>query len=83
MDFDGALKLLKAFSACNPRVYREFSGFPDDACREVDKGYVLFVDCNAAKKDCFCDLADFAKSNNLYITPYREVLMISGPAKKH
>ncbi len=82
MDFEEALKFLKAFSACNPRVYKEFAGFPEDNCREAEKGYVLFVDPSAAKKDSFCKLKDLAENNNLYITPFREVLMISGPAKK-
>ena len=82
VDFEEALKFLKAFSACNPRIYKEFAGFPEDRCGEAEKGYVLFVDPSDAKKDCFCELRNFAENNNLDITPYREALMISGSAKK-
>jgi hypothetical protein len=83
MDFEAALAFLKAFSAFNPRIYKEFPGFPEENCREVERGYVLFVDPSAAKKDSFCALEGYAKTKNLHITPYREVLMISGPTKKH
>jgi len=82
MDFENAMKLLKAFSACNPRIYKEFSGFPEYTCQETKKGYVLFVDPILAKKNCFCELKNFAETNNLSITPYREALMVSGPEKK-
>ncbi len=82
MDFEAAMNLLKAFSVCQPRIYKEFSGFPEDSCQENEKGYVLFVDPILAKKKCFCELKDFAETNNLSITPYREVLMVSGPTKK-
>jgi hypothetical protein len=81
MNFEAAMKLLKAFSLCHPRIYKEFSGFPEDSCQETEKGYVLFVDSSLAKKNCFCELKNFAENNNLSITPYREVLMVSGPAK--
>ncbi|HEX7482258.1 MAG TPA: hypothetical protein VF350_02175 [Candidatus Bathyarchaeia archaeon] len=83
MDFEAAMKLLKAFSVCRPRIYKEFSGFPEGSCQEVvEKGYVLFVDPILAKKNCFCELKDFAETNNLSITPYREALMVSGPIRK-
>ena len=82
MNFEAALKLLKAFSACNPRIFKEFAGFPEESRREVEKGYVLFVDFHAAKKDYFCALEAFAKTNDLCVTPYREVYMVSGPTKK-
>ena len=82
MDFEAALNFIKTFSVCNPRIYKEFAGFPDDNCGELKRGYVLFVDPSAVMKDCFCELEDFARSKNLYITPYREVLMISGPTRK-
>jgi hypothetical protein len=81
LNFEAALKLLRAFSACNPRIFKEFAGFPNESSREVEKGYVLFVDIDTAKKDCFCELEAFAKTNDLYITPYREVYMVSGPTK--
>ena len=82
MDFEAALNFIKTFSACNPRIYKEFAGFPEENSIEFKRGYVLFVDPSAVKKDCFCELEDFARSKNLYITPYREVLMISGPTWK-
>jgi hypothetical protein len=82
MDFEAAVNLLKAFSDCQPRIYKEFSGFPEDNCQEAEKGYVLFVDPYLAKKTSFCKLKSFAETNNLSITPYRKYLMVSGRQKK-
>jgi hypothetical protein len=81
MNFEEAMNFLKAFSRCNPRIYKEFSGFPECTSQETEKGYVLFVDPFLAKKNCYCDLKNFAETNNLIITPYREALMVSGPEK--
>jgi hypothetical protein len=47
MDFEAALAFLKAFPSFNPRIYKEFLGFPEDKCREAERGYVLFVDPSA------------------------------------
>jgi hypothetical protein len=82
MDFEAAVNLLKTFSACQPRIYKEFSGFPEDSCQEAEKGYVLFVDSSFAKKTSFCKLKSFAETNNLIVTPYRKYLMVSGRQKK-
>ena len=81
LNFEAALRFLRAFSACNPRIFKEFAGFPNESSREAEKGYVLFVDIDAGKKDCFCELEAFAKTNDLCITPYREIYMVSGPTK--
>jgi hypothetical protein len=77
MDFNAAVNFLKAFSACHPRIYKEFSGFPEDNCKESEKGYVLFVDPTLTKETCFCELKNFAETNNLTITPFRKYLMLS------
>jgi hypothetical protein len=82
MNFEAAMQLLKAFSACNPRIYKEFSGFPEDKCQESEKGYVLFVDPILTNKNSSCELKDFAETHNLSVTPYREVLMVSGQLSK-
>jgi hypothetical protein len=82
MDFEEALKFLRAFSACNPKIYKEFAGFPEENTREAEDGYVLFVDPCNSKNDLFCKLKDFAETNNLDITTYREVFMVSGSNKK-
>jgi len=81
MDFEAALKLLKAFSACNPRIYKEFSGFPDSRSRETESGYLLFV-AASLEKPCYFELKDFAQKNNLNIKPYGKFLMVSGSASK-
>jgi hypothetical protein len=79
MDFEAALSLLKAFSACRPRIYKEFSGFPDCTSQEAGKGYVLFVEASLANKQCCRNLRDFAEEHNLSVTPYGQFLMLSGP----
>jgi hypothetical protein len=43
MDFKVALSLLKAFSACKPRIYRQFAGFPDPGSQEAEGEYVLLL----------------------------------------
>jgi hypothetical protein len=82
MDFQAALKLLKAFSKCHPRIYKQFAGFPDEGSHESQSGYVVFVDTSLAKKTCDCKLEDFAETNGLSITPYGKSLMVSGPVNK-
>jgi hypothetical protein len=77
LDFDAALKLLRAFSACHPRIYKQFSGFPEADSHEAESGYVLFVDASLAMKTCYCALRDFAEEHNLSITPYGKSLMVS------
>jgi hypothetical protein len=81
MDFEAAMKLLRAFSAYNPRIYKEFSGFPDCRSQESERGYVLFVD-PSPKKPVNTELKDFGQKNNLNIVPYGKFLMVSGSAKK-
>jgi len=81
MNFEDTLKLLKAFSACNPRIYKEFAGFPDCRSREAENGYVLFVDASL-KKPYYFELKDFAQKNNLSVKPYGKFLMVSGSASK-
>jgi len=78
MDFNAAVNFLKTFSACQPRIYKEFSGFPEDNCKESEKGYILFVDPALSNETSFCELKNFAETNNLTITPFRKYLMVSG-----
>ena len=82
MDFKAALSFLKAFSACNPRIYRQFAGFPDPSSQEAEGGYVLFIEASLAEKTCFRELKNFAEKHNLNITPYGQCLMVSDP-KNH
>jgi len=77
MDFKAALELLKAFSACNLRIYKQFAGFPASSSQESEDKYVVFVDDSVAKKTCYCGLKDFAKAHNFRITPYGQYLMVS------
>ena len=81
MDFEAAMKLLRTFSAYNPRIYKEFSGFPDCRSQENERGYVLFVDASP-KKPVHIELEDFGHKNNLNIVPYGKFLMVSSSAKK-
>jgi hypothetical protein len=78
MDFEAALKLLKAFSACNLRIYKQFAGFPESGSQESDGKYVVFIKASLAKEPCYCELRDFAESHNLNITPFEQYLMVSG-----
>jgi hypothetical protein len=79
MDFKAAMKFLKAFSACRPRIYKQFAGFPDVYSYDSQGGYVVFVDANLAKNSCLGELEKFAETNNLSIKPYRKSLMVTGP----
>lgn len=81
MDFEAAMKLLRVFSAYNPRIYKEFSGFPDCRSQENERGYVLFVDASPTKPG-HRELKDFGQKNNLNIEPYGKFLMVSSSAKK-
>jgi hypothetical protein len=77
MDFEAALKLLKAFSACNLRIYRQFAGFPVSSSQESEGEYVVFMNASFAKESCYCRLRDFANVHNFCITPYGQYLMVS------
>jgi hypothetical protein len=79
MDFNAALKLLKTFSACQPKIYKQFSGFPEASSQESESGYAVFVDASLAQKVCYCELKEFAETNNLSIKPYGNCLMVSSP----
>jgi hypothetical protein len=81
MDFEAAIKLLRAFSAYNPRIYKEFSGFPDCRSQESERGYVLFVDPSPTKP-VHAELQDFGQKNNINIVPYGKFLMVSSSEKK-
>ena len=81
MDFEAAMKLLRAFSAYNPRIYKEFSGFPDCRSQETERGYVLFVDASP-KTSGDIELKDFGQKNNLDIAPFGKFLMVSSAEKK-
>jgi hypothetical protein len=78
MDFKVAMKLLKAFSACHPRIYKQFAGFPDARSYDSQGEYVVFIDACLTKKSCICRLEDFAETNNLSIKPYGKSLMVTG-----
>jgi hypothetical protein len=77
MDFKAALKILSAFSAFHLRIYKQFSGFPEAESQEGESGYVVFADASLVKNPCYCELRDFAETNNLNITPYGQYLMVS------
>ena len=81
MNFGAALTFLKAFSACNPRIYKEFAGFPDFCSQEAESGYVFFFDASLKESDYFA-LKDFAQKNNLSISHYGNFLMVSGSKSK-
>jgi hypothetical protein len=81
MNFEAALNFLKAFSACNPRIYKEFAGFPDSSGQEAESGYVFFFHASLNKSHYFA-LKDFAQKNSLSIRPYGKFLMVSGSASK-
>ena len=78
MDFLDALGILKAFSECNLRIYKQFAGFPYSGSEEAQNDYVLFFDPAAEKEECQRQLEDFAAKNNLSVKPYKANLMISG-----
>jgi hypothetical protein len=77
MDFQLALALLKAFSAYNPKIYKQFAGFPDTGNQESEGGYVAFVDSDASMQSFFSKLEDFARANGLKIVPIGKSLMVT------
>ena len=77
MDFEFALKLLRAFPACNPRIFKQFAGFPNSGSSEAENGYVLFVDASLVGKDCCFEFKDFVKSHDLNMKHFGEYLMVS------
>ena len=77
MDFEAAMKLLKAYSACNLRIFKQFAGFPVSSSRESEGEYVVFVKASLAKDSCYSGLRDFANVHNFCIEPYGEYLMVS------
>jgi hypothetical protein len=82
MDFKVALSVVKAFPDCNPRVYKQFAGFPENSIQESSSGYVLFVDSSQDKNQSCCELRDFAEEHNMSITSFGNYLMISGKTNK-
>jgi hypothetical protein len=77
MDLLAALKLLKAFPACNLRIFKQFSGFPDPFSQESESGYVVFADSSLVDEACYCEFRDYASTCGLTITPFGQHLMIS------
>jgi hypothetical protein len=82
MEFQAALKMMRAFSACNPRVYKQFAGFPETSTHESQSGYVLFIDSSIRDKPCYCELKDFARTHNLEVKAYGKNLMVSSSKNK-
>ena len=78
MDYQIALKLLKAFPACRLRIFRKFPGFPENGTQQSEGDYVVFVDSSVSGKPCYCDLKDYAEACDLSITPFGHYLMVSG-----
>jgi hypothetical protein len=75
MDFKAALKLLEAFPECRLRLFKQFSGFPQNSSKEGE--YIVFSDLSLVKEPCYCDLRDFAEEQNLSITSFGQYLMVS------
>jgi hypothetical protein len=73
MDFETALELFKSFPACQMRIFKQFSGFPDNG--DQAGGYVVFAYASVANEPCYCELRDYAKARNLSITPFGQYLM--------
>jgi hypothetical protein len=82
MDFQTALRLLSAFSACHLRLVKQFSGFPDSYSREGEGGYVVFSDVSLRNESCYRELKTFAEVHGVSITPYGQYLMFFGSDKK-
>jgi hypothetical protein len=78
MDLLAALNLVKAFPACNLRIFKQFSGFPNSFSKEAESGYVVFADPSLVNEPGYCALKDYAEACNLNITPFGQYLMISG-----
>jgi hypothetical protein len=75
IDFKVALKLLRAFPECHLRIFRQFSGFPEDSSKEGE--YVVFSDADLVKEPYYGELRDFAEKHDLCITPFGQYLMVS------
>jgi hypothetical protein len=78
MDLLAALKLVKAFPACNLRIFKQFSGFPDSFSQDAESGYVVFADPSLVNEPCYCEFRDYASACDLTVTPFGQHLMISG-----
>jgi hypothetical protein len=82
MDFETSLRFLRAFSACNLRVVKQFSGFPNSGSREDKGGYVVFSDITLRNEQCYRELKNFADAHGLSVTPFGQYLMFFGSDKK-
>ena len=60
MDFEAALELFKSFPACQMRIFKQFSGFPDNG--DQTGGYVVFAYASVANEPCYCELRDLCQS---------------------
>ncbi len=76
MEIATALKLLRDFSKCHPRIFRQFSGFPTSCGNEG--GYVVFVDMAILNEPCYNSLKDFVEESNLCLSSFENYLMVSG-----
>ena len=76
MNLDAALKLLRDFSSCNLRIFRQFSGFPTSDSQESGGRYVVFVDARFADDPSFCELKNYLQASNLSITRFGTHLMV-------
>jgi hypothetical protein len=74
VDFDEAIKFLKKFSFCHPKVFKGFTEW--GVCDIETDGYVVFTDVALAKEPCN-QLNDYVKSHNLRIDHQKDCLMIS------
>ena len=76
MDFEAAMKVSKAFSEFNPRIFKQFSGFPLFFSLEAESGYVVFVDASVANDSRFGELKDFVVAAHLTIASFRGHLLV-------
>ena len=74
MDFAETIEFLKKFPTCRPKVYKGFMewGIYDT---ETD-GYVVLADSDSAKKTCFDEMEEYAKTHKLRIDYGKDYLMI-------
>ena len=74
MDFSETIEFSKKFPGCRPKV---FKGFIEWGIYDPDtEGYVVLADLNLAKKTCFKELEEYAKSHKLRIDHSKDYLMI-------
>ena len=78
MDFNEALKLLKAVSAGRLRIFKQFSVFPENSSQQGLGRYVVFVDASIVKEPCHRELRDYTQACNLSIAPFGQYLIVSG-----